>query len=67
MKIIHEVFPNGVPRILVAEINEDDSVVRNSIRIHPVIKCPVSKRHIVLEPLPFENAHKIIPRLNKYK
>lgn len=67
MRIVHDVFPNGVPIILVAQMDDDDKIVPESIKMHPVIECEETKKHIVLEPLPFEDMAELIPRLEKYK
>jgi hypothetical protein len=67
MRIIHDVFPNGVPIVLVARMDNDDRVVPDSIKLHPVVHCEDLGAHLILEPLPFEEMTKIIPRLEKYK
>ena len=67
MRIIHDVFPNDVPIILVAFMDNEGSIVPESIKMHPVIHCEELETHIILEPLPFEEVSKIIPRLEKYK
>ena len=42
MQRVREIFPNGIPIIIDAELNNDGSVKDESIRIYPVFDIPES-------------------------
>lgn len=64
MEIIQEIMPNGLPIIVIGELDDNGSIARDSMRVHPIIECPHDGTQIVLEALPVE-AGDLSPRLEK--
>lgn len=65
MRMYHEIYPNKIPILITARLDNDDQVVKESIKIHPIVN--IDSRPTILEPLPFENVQEILPRIEKYK
>tara|TARA_Y100001938_G_C7817731_1_gene295063 strand:+ start:54 stop:308 length:255 start_codon:yes stop_codon:yes gene_type:complete len=64
MHIIQEIMPNGLPIIVIGELDDNGDIARDSMRVHPIIECPHDGTQVVLEALPVD-AGDLSPRLEK--
>ena len=64
MHIIQEIMPNGLPIIVIGELDYKGDIARDSMRVHPIIECPHDGTQVVLEALPVD-AGDLSPRLEK--
>ena len=64
MEIIQEIMPNGLPIIVIGELDDNGDIARDSMRVHPIIECPHDGTQVVLEALPVD-AGDLSPRFDK--
>ena len=57
-------MPNGLPIIVIGELDANGYIAKDSMRVHPVIECPHDGTQVVLEALPVD-AGDLSPRLDK--
>ena len=57
-------MPNGLPIIVIGELDDNGDIARESMRVHPIIECPHDGTQVVLEALPID-ASDLSPRLDK--
>ena len=57
-------MPNGLPIIVIGELDDNGDIARDSMRVHPIIECPHDGTQVVLEALPVD-AGDLSPRLEK--
>ena len=57
-------MPNGLPIIVIGELDDSGDIARDSMRVHPIIECPHDGTQVVLEALPVD-AGDLLPRFDK--